>query len=74
MVAIIGALARILLGSMLFAAWGISSSFIWKAIPSHFWRAAAMPFLVVVFLLLLAALMAGVSAGVRAISPKKDAA
>jgi hypothetical protein len=65
------ALARILLGSLLFALWGVFSVRTWDVIPSHFWRAAAILPLVLLFLLPFTALMAGISAMVRAISPKK---
>jgi hypothetical protein len=70
MVAVAGALARILLGSALFAIWGVWSAMAWNAIPNHFWRAAAVPFLFLLFLLFLAGLMTAISAAVRALSPE----
>ena len=71
MIRVAAALSRILLGSSLFALWGVFSVRTWNAIPSHFWRAAAILPLVLLFLLPFTALMAGISAMVRAISPKK---
>jgi|ERR1035438_2229139 hypothetical protein len=64
------ALARILLGSLLFALWGVFSARTWSAIPSHFWKAAAILPLVLLFLAPFTALMAGISVMVRAVSPK----
>ena len=42
MVRVAAALARILLGSTLFAFWGVFSARAWAAIPGHFWQAAAI--------------------------------
>jgi hypothetical protein len=67
-VAVLGALARIFLGSLLFALWGISSALAWNAIGSHFWRSAALVPLVLGFLLSLAALMMGIASVVRRFS------
>ena len=64
------ALARILLGSLLFAFWGVFSARTWSAIPGHFWQAAAILPLVLLFVVPFAALMAGISAMVRAVAPK----
>ncbi len=71
MIRVAAALARILLGSSLFAVWGVFSARAWAAIPSDFWRAAAALPLVLLFLIPFTALMAGISSLVRAISPKK---
>jgi hypothetical protein len=71
MIRVTAALARILLGSTLFAFWGVFSAWAWASIPSHFWRAAAILPLVLLFLMPLTALMAGISTLVRAVSPKK---
>jgi hypothetical protein len=70
LIRVAGALARILLGSTLFAFWALFSVRAWSAIPSPFWRAAAILPLALLFLLPLTGLMAGISAIVRAISPK----
>src|ERR1700730_5221904 len=53
------ALARILLGSSLFALWGVGSARAWNAIPSHFWRATAILPLLLLFVIPLTGLMAG---------------
>lgn len=71
MIRVAAALARILLGSLLFALWGVFSARTWAAVPSHFWRGASILPLALLFLLPFAALMAGISALVRAVSPKK---
>jgi len=71
LIRVAGALARILLGSMLFAVWGVYSLRAWDAIPSHFWRAAIILPLALLFLLPFTGLMAGISAMVRAFSPKR---
>jgi hypothetical protein len=71
LVRVAGALARILLGSTLFAFWGLFSARAWSAIPSPFWRAAAILPLLLLFLLPLTGLMLGISAMVRAVSPKR---
>ena len=65
------ALARILLGSSLFALWGVCFARAWSAIPSHFWRATAILPLVLLFVIPLTGLMLGISAVVKAISPKR---
>ena len=65
------ALARILLGSLLFALWGVFSARVWAAVPSQFWRGAAILPLAILFLVPFTALMAGISTLVRAVSPKK---
>jgi hypothetical protein len=71
MVRVAAALARILLGSLLFALWGVFSARVWIAVPSNFWRGAAILPLALLFLMPFTALMAGISNLVRAASPKK---
>ncbi len=66
-----GALARILLGSLLFAVWGILSARAWAAMPNQFWRAASILPLAMLFLMPFAALMMGIAAVVKAVSPKR---
>jgi hypothetical protein len=70
LIRVAAALARILLGSLLFALWGVFSARTLSAIPSHLWQAAAILPLVLLFLVPFTALMAGISAIVRAASPK----
>jgi len=70
MIRVAAAMARILLGSSLFAVWGVFSARVWSSIPSYFWRTAAILPLALLFLIPFTALMAGISAMVRAISPK----
>jgi hypothetical protein len=71
MIRVAAALARILLGSLLFALWGVFSARAWAALPGHFWQAAAILPLALLFLMPFTALMAGISSLVRAVSPKK---
>jgi hypothetical protein len=71
MVRVTAAMARILLGSLLFALWGVFSARVWAAVPSYFWRGAATLPLALLFLVPFTALMAGISMLVRAVSPKK---
>jgi hypothetical protein len=70
LIRVTAAMARILLGSLLFAVWGVFSARAWDAIPGHSWRAAAILPLALLFLIPFAALMAGISAIVKAITPK----
>ena len=69
--AVAGALARILLGSTLFAFWALFSIRVWSAIASPFWHAAVILPLALLFLLPLTGLMLGISVMVRAVSPKR---
>jgi len=70
LIAVAAALSRIVLGSVLFAVWGVFSARAWSAIPSHFWRATAILPLALLFLMPFTALMVGISAAAKAISPK----
>ena len=69
-IAIMGALARIFLGSMLFAVWGVSTALLWNAIGNSWWGWAAVVLMILLFLAALAALMLAISSAVRALSPK----
>jgi hypothetical protein len=60
LLAVAGTLARIFGACVLFALWGGLSAWTWTAIPSHFWRVAAVGPLVAVFPVVLAGLMVGV--------------
>jgi FtsH-binding integral membrane protein len=71
LIRVAGALARILLGSTLFAFWALFSIRAWNAIASPFWHAAVILPLALLFLLPLTGLMLGISAVVRTISPKR---
>ena len=70
LIRVAAALARILLGSLLFAIWGVYTARTWSAVPSHLWRAAIILPLGLLFLMPFTGLMAGISATVRAISSK----
>jgi hypothetical protein len=70
LIATIAALARIVLGSLVFAVWGTYSLVAWMTIQSLLWRVSAVSSLFVAFLVSSALLMAGISAFVRAISPR----
>jgi hypothetical protein len=59
------ALARIFLGSLLFAFWGVGTALLYHAIGSQFWRIAVLPPALLVFLLGMAGLMAAISALAR---------
>jgi hypothetical protein len=65
--AVAGTLARIFGACLLFALWGGFSAWVWGAIPSHFWRIAALAPLVVVFLTAFAGLMLAIAAIERSI-------
>jgi hypothetical protein len=68
MVAVFGALARIVLGCLLFAVWGSYTYFFWSTIPNYLWRLAVLLPLFAAFLLSLTVLLVLIAAGVRAIS------
>lgn len=70
LIAVAACLARIFGACALFAVWGGVSALAWSAIENHFWRAAAMLPLVLLFLAGLATLMIAISAVERAIAPK----
>jgi hypothetical protein len=70
LIRVFAALARILLGSTLFALWGVASARAWSAIPSHFWRIPAVLTFALLFLIALTALMLAVSALVKSASQK----
>jgi|HubBroStandDraft_6_1064221.scaffolds.fasta_scaffold763859_2 hypothetical protein len=65
-----GALVRILVGSLLFALWGVASALAWNTIPNPFLRVLALLPLLAVFLVAMTAVMLGVTAVVKKISPK----
>jgi len=69
-IAALGAFLRIFLGSILFGVYGWNALVMWNAIRSPFWRAAAIPAMVLVFLVLFALLMAAISALVRKLMPR----
>ena len=69
-VAVLGALARIFLGSVLFALWGVSTALMWTAIGNPLWGWVAVVLMVGLFVAALGALMLGISSVVRALSPK----
>ncbi|MGD1093565.1 MAG: hypothetical protein ABSB35_16450 [Bryobacteraceae bacterium] len=68
--AALGAFARIFLGSLLFALWGVSSVMIWNSMDSHFWRAVITVPLVLVLLVSLGGLMLGITAIGNLITPR----
>jgi hypothetical protein len=70
MIGALGAFLRIFLGSILFGVYGWNSIVTWNGIRSPFWRVAAILPMVLLFLLLFAALMAGISAMVRRLLPR----
>ena len=70
MIGALGAFLRIFLGSILFGVYGWNSMVAWNGIRSPYWRLAAIPAMVVVFLLLMALLMAAISALVRRLTPR----
>jgi len=65
-----GALVRICVGSLLFALWGVASARVWNAIPNPLLRVLALLPLLAVFLVAMTAVMLGVTAVVKKISPK----
>lgn len=64
------ALARIILGCTLFALWGVMSASAWNAIPSHFWRMAAILPLALLFVIPLTGLMLAIASLSHAASRK----
>src|SRR5271169_2977761 len=71
LVAIAGCLTRIFAACVLFAVWGVLSALVWSAIGNHFWRAAAVLPLVLIFLAGLATLMIAISALERSILSRR---
>jgi hypothetical protein len=67
----VGAVLRILLGSLLFAIWGTYSLVARAEIGSYFWRVAALVFLFLSFLVSLAALMLAISVLERRLSAQR---
>ncbi|HXB75134.1 MAG TPA: hypothetical protein VNY05_43280 [Candidatus Acidoferrales bacterium] len=61
LIAIAGCLTRIFAACVLFAVWGVLSALAWSAIENHFWRAAAVLALVLIFLAGLATVMIAIS-------------
>ena len=70
LIATVAAVARIFLGSLVFAVWGAYSLVAWMTIRNLLWRVGAVSSLFLAFLVSCALLMAGISAFVRAISPR----
>jgi len=70
LIATVAAVARILLGSFLFAVWGTCSLIAWTTIRSLPWRVGAVSSLFLAFLLSCAAVMSAISAFVTTISPR----
>ena len=71
LIRVVAVMVRVLLGSFWFAVCGVWAIRAWNAIPNPFGRGAAMAALALLFLLPLAALLIGVSAAVKAISPER---
>ena len=69
LVGFLGALARIFLGSLLFAVLGVYTALAWKAIGSQFWGGVALILLVALFFLLFKALMTAISTAVTVLTP-----
>jgi hypothetical protein len=72
LIALMSWIARIFLGNLLFAVWGVGSLMAWSRIHNCFWRALALPPLVLLFLVSFAALMIAISTVVRWISPHRS--
>jgi hypothetical protein len=70
-IAAMGAFLRIFLGSILFGVYGWNALVLWNSIRSPFWKVAAIPPLILVFLVLFAALMAAITAMVRKLMPAR---
>jgi hypothetical protein len=70
-VAACGALARILLGSILFAVWGAYSIRSFDMISNHFWRIVVLIPLLFLFAVAFGAMMMAISAIVRKLSPPR---
>ena len=66
-----GAALRIFLGSLLFAVWGTYSFLACRAVPNIFLRSIVALFLLVLFVVLLAALMLAISGLGRMIWPRR---
>lgn len=71
LVRVAAALARIVLGSTLFAFWAVFSARVWNAITSPFWHAVVLLPLLALFAAPFAGLMVGMSALVQKVSPKR---
>jgi len=71
LVAVVACLARIFGACVLFALWGGFAAWAWSAIPSHFWRMAAVGPLVLLFAGALAALMLAISSVEVRFRPKR---
>lgn len=71
LVAVAGCLARIFSACLFFAVWGGLSALAWSSIENHFWRAAAVLPLVLLFLAGLATLMIAITLVERMIAPKR---
>ncbi|HLK19019.1 MAG TPA: hypothetical protein VKT81_08685 [Bryobacteraceae bacterium] len=71
LVRVAGALARILLGSALFAFWGLFAARVWNSITSLFWHAVVLLPLLALFAVPFAGLMIGVASLVRKLSPQR---
>jgi hypothetical protein len=69
-IASIGALLRILLGSLLFAVWGTYSLLVWSTVHNPLARAGVLLPLFVLFLLAMALLMFTISAVVGRLAPE----
>jgi hypothetical protein len=69
-IAALGSMARILLGSLLFAVWGVYAIRTFDAIQNHFWRVIALIPLLVLFAVSLGAIMFAISALMRKLSPR----
>ena len=70
LIALASSVIRILLGSLLFAVWGVGSLMALSRIHNPFWGAMAALPLILLFLVLFAALMIAISTIVGWISPK----
>jgi hypothetical protein len=71
LVAVAACLTRIFSACVLFAVWGGFCVLAWDTIENHFWRAAAVLPLVLLFVAALAILMMVISLAERAIAPKR---
>jgi hypothetical protein len=71
LIAVAACLTRVFSACVLFSVWGAFSVFAWSAISGRFWRAVAMPPLILLFLVALAILMSMISVVQRAITPKR---
>jgi hypothetical protein len=71
LIAVAACLARVFSACVLFSVWGAFSVLAWSAISDRFWRAVAIPPLILLFLVALAILMIVISVVQRAITPKR---